>query len=80
MAKAKTLEIPADKKTFSYPSRFGSHASMIDEEKTKELNNPLLVVLKDDLGHYTTERKRLDTGMGDPNRYAESRLEKLFVG
>jgi hypothetical protein len=61
-----------------FPSRFGSHASMIDNEKTEVLNDPNLVVLKDEFGFYTTERNRLDTKMADPNRYESKRLGKLI--
>ena len=61
-----------------YPSFFGSHSSMIDEEETAKLNDPKLVVLKDEDGFYTTERNRLDTKMADPNRYPTARLDRLF--
>lgn len=69
---------PDKKKDYEFPSRFGSHSSMIDEEKTKELNDPAQVVLRDEFGHYVTERNRLDTKMSDPNRYAEKRIDRLF--
>lgn len=52
-----------------FPSRFGSHASMIDEALTKQLKDKSLVVLKDERGHYITEMFRLDSGLADPNRY-----------
>jgi len=48
---------------------------MIDEEKTGELNNDKEVVLEDEYGYYTTERKRLDSGLSDPNRYKGDRLK-----
>jgi hypothetical protein len=68
MARAKGLVF--DKKTpdGKYPSPYGSHASMIDT--SINANDPKFVVLKDDEGHYTTERSRLDSGLADPNRYA----------
>lgn len=62
---------------FKYPSHFGSHASMVDEEETAKLNDEKYVVLKDEHGFYKTERSKLDNGC-DPNRYAQSRLGKLF--
>ena len=76
MAKSKG---PADKTPkVSYPSQFGSHASMIDEEATKNLDNPSRVVLKDEHGLYETDRYRLDSKLADPNRYKTDRLGKLF--
>lgn len=62
----------------NYPSAFGSHASMIDVEETAKLENSDFVVLKDEEGTYTTEKKRLDNGLADPNRYRTSRLIKLL--
>lgn len=79
MAKAKSFLTPDKKEVYKYPTRFGSHAMMIDEEKTAALSDPTKVVLLDEHGHYTTDRNRLDTRMADPNRYAESRLGNLFV-
>jgi hypothetical protein len=62
---------------YNYPSHFGSHSSMIDEEETKKLDDSNLVVLKDEHGIYTTERRRLDDGCTDPNRCISARL-KIF--
>jgi hypothetical protein len=59
---------PTKKEAYLYPSRFGSHASMIDEEKTSELNHESKVVLLDEHGHYITYRTRLDNGLSDPKR------------
>ena len=59
---------PTKKEEYLYPSRFGSHASMIDEEKTSELNDESKVVLLDEYGHYVTCRTRLDNGLADPKR------------
>ena len=64
----------------SYPSLFGSHASMINEEETAKLNDPEKVVLKDDWGLYTTDRCRLDKGMADPNRNATWRFDAQKKG
>ena len=47
---------------------------MIDEEKTEELSDKNLVVLKDEHGYYVTDRKKLDSGLADPKRYTLSRL------
>jgi len=59
---------PTKKEEYLYPSRFGSHASMIDEEKTSELNDESKVVLLDEYGHYVTFKTRLDNGLADPKR------------
>lgn len=71
MAKTKKIEP-------EFPSVFGSHTSMIDADETAKLTDPNLVAIRDEHGVYITERKRLDTGLADPNRYVSSRLEKLF--
>jgi hypothetical protein len=66
--------IPIKQESYKYPTRFGSHSSMIDEEKTGKLNDGQRVVLEDEHGYYTTERKKLDSGSADPNRYKGDRL------
>lgn len=72
------MENPYKKgETYVYPSHFGSHSSMIDEEETKKLDDSNLVVLRDEHGIYTTERRRLDDGLTDTNRCVSSRL-KIF--
>lgn len=63
---------------YKYPSRFGSHASMINQAATAELNDPDLVVLTDEFGNYSTYKNRLDNGFADPKRFNENRLSKLF--
>jgi len=64
---------------YPYPSRFGSHASMVmlpcDIEESNEQG---LVTIQDEFGTYQTFVERLDNGLADPNRYVESRLGKLF--
>jgi len=63
----------------TYPSDYGSHASMVDKEATKTLNEGIefdnlsstdSVVIDTDTGIYTTSESRLDTGLADPNRYS----------
>jgi hypothetical protein len=61
------------KKIYPYPSEYGSHSSMIDEKLTEELNKPNMVVCRDEHGTYITERKRLDDGLADINRYDHTR-------
>jgi hypothetical protein len=76
----KTLEVNS-KKTYAYPSRFGSHESMINLLETSRLEfvgNKTDVVLTDEYGDYVTTRNKLDSGEADPARYRESRLGKLF--
>lgn len=68
--KEKTIAYP-------YPSRFGSHASMVMKDESEKLENKSEVVLQDEFGLYTTYRNRLDCGEADPKRYAEARLGKL---
>ena len=60
-----------------YPSDFGSHTSMANEELTgkitaarQDANDPW-VILKDERGDYATRKSRLDTGLADPNRCAD---------
>lgn len=59
---------------YKYPTRYGSHTSMVDEEKTGELNKENKVVIEDEHGYYVTDENRLDNGLADPNRYKTSRL------
>lgn len=48
-------------------TRYGSHSEMI----VKDLEAPEgKVFLKDDVGVYLTDRKRIDNGLADPNRYS----------
>ena len=65
------------KEKYLYPSRHGSHSSMINEEKTAELialyGHSKNVVLEDENGFYITEKRRIDTGLADPSRYSSRR-------
>ena len=56
------------------PSVFGSHKSMVvvHTEFGLELSDNELL-LKDDTHFYVTTKDRLDTGIADPNRYANSK-------
>jgi hypothetical protein len=67
-----------NKATYQFPSVFGSHKSMINEEKTAKMEDDRVVVLTDEFGDYFTFKDRLDTGLADPHRYAARRLSKLF--
>lgn len=59
------------KEVYLFPSRFGSHASMVVEELAD------FVVCKDEFGFYLTSKCNLDNGVADPNRnlLPEKRLE-----
>lgn len=68
---AKTFTATSSKKVEQkYPSGYGSHAVMVDQEMTARVTDPAWVVLKDDVGFYATMKNRLDSGLADPNRYA----------
>ena len=67
-----------------YPSDFGSHSSMINAELNEkvaaakqDVADPWQV-LTDERGNYATRKHRVDSGLADPNRYADqSTREKL---
>ena len=63
-----TTSTTKSKKT-SYPSEYGSHASMINEnfEGFNDAGHDC-IVCTDDRGNYITERKHLDSGLCDYNR------------
>lgn len=76
--KKTTEEAGAKKQQAKFPSVFGSHASMINQDLTTELQkqHPASCVLEDENGAYVTETVRLDTHMADPNRYANEKYRK----
>jgi hypothetical protein len=50
---------------------YGSTSDMItDHTKYKITINDSQVLCKDDKGFYITSKSRIDTGLADPNRYA----------
>lgn len=63
----------------AYPSPYGSHSCMINEEATAALNNPLRVVCTDEDGDYETDRDRIDNNTADANRHSGSRIRKKVV-
>lgn len=65
---------PQKSKVYGYPSRFGSHSSMVKPGH----NDGDFCVCVDEYGEYVTNSNRLDTGLADPNRYSITRLGKLF--
>ncbi len=71
---------PQKKAAYAYPSRFGSHRSMVQAESGDEsVPSGRKCVCIDEHGSYVTEMSRLDNGLADPARYATSRLKKLFA-
>ena len=58
---------------YPYPSRFGSHTSMIKEDCGSQH-----VICIDEFGEYITNRSNIDSGLVDVERCRESRLRKLF--
>ena len=83
--KSKEEQKGAKDKAPVFPSAFGSHASMINEEWTgkipeakQDAGDPW-VILKDERGDYATRKSRLDTGMADPNRYADLPAREVQV-
>lgn len=67
----------AKKEQYKYPSRFGSHTTMVVEDETFKLNHGE-VICEDEFGRYKTKRNRLDSGLADPARYDSRRLSKLY--
>lgn len=59
---------------YEFPSRFGSHASMINEAATAALKDEGKVVCEDEIGQYVTERKNVDSGLADLNRYTRFKM------
>jgi hypothetical protein len=78
MAKATSkFEKPQKEAPSKFPSRYGSHQSMVDA--SYQLTDASLVVCVDEEGPYVTERWKLDSGLADLNRSAlpENRKERL---
>jgi hypothetical protein len=77
MAKSKTIAFPTVKEKYKFPTRFGSHNSMVDVDLTADLAREGLVVCKDEFGWYITEKRRLDNGLADPLRYSSAKARDL---
>ena len=54
---------PKKAEPYPYPSRFGSHKSMVVSEHGDK------VICKDEFGEYRTFVNRLDNGLADPKRH-----------
>ena len=79
MANYKYVPPSKKKEEPKFPSLYGSHSSMIDEEETKKLDDEKMVALRDEKGLYVTYKKRLDTKMADPSRYDSKRKKERIV-
>lgn len=54
-------------------THFGSHAEMVVDHKSLNINvDENSVLCKDDQGYYITNKNRLDDGLADPNRFANT--------
>ena len=70
MAKKVIIQEKKNNVVYPYPSRYGSHKTMIISE-----NDDGSVVCKDEWGNYTTFADRLDNGLADPNRFNGNRVK-----
>lgn len=85
MAKYKQNAPVKKESTKSYPSQYGSHASMVNDEFIEFNSMGHLVVCTDGRGNYITEKKMLDNGFCDYNRSVnvdlrEARFNELING
>ena len=55
-----------------YPSRYGSHKSMVEESHPGDL-----VICRDERGRYITKKFRLDNGLADPSRWGPKEYRDL---
>ena len=69
----------------TFPSEFGSHASMINAELNEKVAaakqdaaDPWQI-LTDERGDYATRKHRIDSGLADPNRYADQSTRDKLV-
>ena len=60
-------------RTINTPSSYGSHSSMVVDIDIEAKNHNVpkdKVICKDEKGYYITYKKRIDSGLADPCRYA----------
>lgn len=80
MAGSKNNRKPSLKgELYPFPSRFGSHASMLVNEHDWSLQ-PGEVLLEDEYGQYVTTAACLDNGLTDPNRTNGSLRPRILKG
>jgi len=63
---------PSKDEKYPYPSRYGSHESMVVENKEGEP----WIVCKDEKGPYVTSRTHLESGLMDPYRLTTSKYRR----
>ena len=78
-SKNSRIKSSGKQEAYNYPSRFGSHASMIVEEHDWSLQ-PGEVLLEDEYGQYVTTKDQLDTALNDPNRTNGYLRERILKG
>ena len=66
---AKNILPTKKEEKYKFPSRFGTHKSMVLEETNG------VVVCEDEFGTYITSSDRIDNGLADPNRFDHRRLK-----
>jgi hypothetical protein len=66
---------PSKEKVSPYPSRFGSHESMVVENNVGDA----WIACKDDKGPYVTSRTHLDSGLMDPYRLTTPSFRRDMV-
>jgi len=83
--KAKDEKKDGKAKAPTFPSAFGSHASMVNAELNEKVaaakqdaGDPWQI-LTDERGNYATRKSRLDTGMADPNRFGDVDVREKLV-
>jgi len=83
--KSKDDKKDGKEKKVVYPSDFGSHASMANEElngkiaAAKQDAGDAWVILTDERGHFATRKSHLDTGLADPSRYSDLPAREKLV-
>lgn len=77
---AKGFEAPKKEEVKKYPSSFGSHKVMVDDNLTSKLikDTTVMVVCRDDVGVYITEKARLDNGLSDTYRFTSEEFRKTL--
>jgi len=83
--KAKDDKKGGKDKAPTFPTEFGSHASMVNAElngkiaEAKQDAADPWQILTDERGDYATRKSRLDSGMADPNRCADQPVREKVV-
>jgi hypothetical protein len=77
MARKYNIPKHAVGRTITTKSAFGSHAEMIVGCEDVNIQTFKIdddqIICKDDTGYYITDKNRIDSGLADPNRYANQK-------